>query len=172
MRGVAEQDDVFVNPALVAHAREVQPIPAAQMGAIAHQAVAAQVRLEEPLAERQRLLGIGRIEAVGKPCLLTALDDKRAELLIEAIRMYGKPSVLGSFEQKRERVERKRRPEPNEPALPPVEIRPERRRVGAANAAVDPVGTDEQIALRAQRGDVVDLTLEAQLDAELGGAAL
>ena len=83
--------------------------------------MAAQIRLEELLAERDRLLGVGRVEAVREPGLLAALDDEGAQLLVEAVGVHREPAVLGALEDKREGVERQRRAEPDEAAAPPVE---------------------------------------------------
>ena len=55
VRGVAHEHDVFVYPALVADAREVQPFPSAQVRGVGHQAVAAQIRRKERFAKRNRL---------------------------------------------------------------------------------------------------------------------
>ena len=114
--GISQQHDILVHPAFVAHSRKVQPVATAQMGAICHQPMPAQVRREEPFAERERILRAGRVEAVCEPRLFPALDDERAQFFVEAIRVHGKPAVLGLLEEKREGVERQRRPEPNETA--------------------------------------------------------
>ncbi len=45
--------------ALVGHAREVQPVAAAQVRAVGHQPVAVQIRREKPFAERERLRRFG-----------------------------------------------------------------------------------------------------------------
>src|SRR5579871_3624170 len=106
------------------------------MRRVRHQVMSAQVRLEEALAERQRLLGSRGVEAVSEPRFLAALHDERAELRIEAIGMNGEPAVLGLFENKRERVERQRRTEPDETATALVELRTERLGVRRSDATI------------------------------------
>ena len=93
------------------------------MRAVGHQAMSVQIRLEEPLAERDRLLGAGGIEAVREPGLLAALHDEGAAIFVEAVRVDGEPSVLGALEDKREGVERKRRSQPHEAAGRPSKNR-------------------------------------------------
>ena len=53
-----------------------------------------------------------------------------------------------------------------------VELRLEDAGICGADAAVDAVGTDEQIALPAQRSHVIDFVLKLEHDAQLGGATL
>ena len=66
------------------------------------------------------------------------------------------------------------RAEPDEPALPQVDVRPERRRVLRAHAAVDAVAGDDDVGAElARRGFVVDdVLLVQQLDAERLATAL
>ncbi len=135
-----------IDPPLVADAQKVQPIAAAQMGAVRHQPVAVKIPPEEPLAKRDRFAGIRRIESVRAPRLLATFDDERAQARVEAIGVHGKPAMLGGLEDEGKRVERQRRPEPYEAAEPPVEFRHKRLAIRIANDAVDPVGADEEIA--------------------------
>src|SRR5579863_4492730 len=130
------------------------------------------IRFEERLAEGQRRFGIGRIKPVREPRLFAALDDEGAQLGIEAISVHREPPVLGTLEDERKCVQRQGRPEPDEAADTPVELRFEIACVGGAHATIDSVRTDEQVALLTQRGDVLHLALKLELDTQLRGAAL
>src|SRR5579862_7200362 len=142
------------------------------MGAVGHKAVAVQVRFEEALAKLQRCVGVCRVEAVCEPRLFPAFDDERAQIGIEAIRVYGEPAVLRLLENERKCIERQRRAEPNETAEPAIELRRKGAGVGIAHAAIDTIGADQQIALSAQRFDVLDVLLKLELDLKRASALL
>jgi hypothetical protein len=166
VRGVSEQHDVAVVPALVAHGREAPPDRA-----VREQRVALQVVGEERLAVRDRVLLGRRVEARALPRLLAALDDPGAEPLLERVRVDLEEAVLVLQEHERERLERQRGSEPAEAAVAPVEARAEVLREALADGAVDAVHAQDQVRVR-EPARVVDLGLEVDLHPESARAVL
>ena len=171
VRGVADQHPVAVVPALAEHALEIEPGRAAQVRGIAHEPVAVEVFREQLLAEGDRLLVVGGIEAVRAPGLLARLHDHRRERLAELVGVDLEPAVRGFLEGESEGGERPRRAEPDEAALARVDVRLEDRRVALADPAVDAVRRDHEVGIGEGRV-VLDLVLEMVHDAELGAPLL
>ncbi len=134
--------------------------------------VAAQLRGEQLLAEREALRVRHRVESGAPPHRLRALDDERARPLVERIAVHLEHPVLGLGEDEAERVEHEVGAEPDVLASLRHDASAERTFSITADGAVDPVGGDEQIAIACQVGDVVDLDIEAQIDAQLVAAVL
>ena len=114
VRGVADEHDVLVKPLLVPHAHEGRPWRR-QVPRVRHQAMALQPWREQRLAGRDRAVQIERVEARVPPRRFVALDDERRGLFVEAVAVRLEDAVLVLDEVERERVERKRRAEPDEP---------------------------------------------------------
>jgi hypothetical protein len=77
VRRVAEQDELVVRPAAGDDPAEVQPgLGAGQVGGVGHQAMAAQLLREDPLAQRYRFGLVHRVEAQLVPGPRIHLDDE------------------------------------------------------------------------------------------------
>ena len=159
--GVADQHAVAVVPARVAHLDERDPRIRQVLG-VAHQPVAAEVRREQPLAERDRLLRARGVETRRAPGLFAALDDHRPRVGIELIGVHLEPAVLGLFERERERVEPLVRAQPDVAVAAVLERGAERVHVLAPGRAVRAVADHDQVG--AGVVFVVRLDLEAQVD--------
>ena len=162
VRGVAEQRDVAVVPAVAADEHEAGP-----QRAVAEQPVAAELVGEQRLAERERLRLVHRVEPERAPGVLRALDDPRARALVERIRVDLDEAGVGLLEDERERVEHEVRAEPGELAALRLDARPERIGVRAPHEAVDAVGADDEVGVRGDLRDVRHLRPEAEAHAEL-----
>ena len=169
--GIAQQHDVVVIPALAGDAREIEPGRAAQMLRVAHQAVAAEMALEQHLAGGDAVRHAHPIEAEPPPGGLVALDDEGRGRLIEAIGVRPDPAVLGLLEDESEGVEQPIGAEPDVFVAAQLDARPKCRGEALAHAAVDAVRRDDQIGV-AISGKILDLALELQPDAEAARALL
>src|SRR5260370_41940537 len=103
-RGVAQQGEVLVRPALAEHAREIDPGRAAQVAGIGYQPMAAEMPGEDLLAGRNRLLAVHVAEAPRRPSLLAAFDDEGRGLGLELVGVRPHPAVLGLLEDEGEGV--------------------------------------------------------------------
>ena len=103
-RGIAEQHDVLVAPALAQHAIEIEPGRSTQMPRIGHQFMAAEIAREDFLAGGDGLVDAHAIEAEPPPGFLRALDDERRGVGVELISVHPDPAVLGLLEDEGEGV--------------------------------------------------------------------
>ena len=105
VRGIAEQHDVAVIPALAGDAREVEPRRAAQVRRVADQTLAVEMPREQHLArgDAVRLLIWSKPSArqVASPHSTMNVEVSA----IEAIGVRPDPAVLGLFEDEGERLE-------------------------------------------------------------------
>ena len=108
------------------------------------------------------------VEARAPPDVFGRLDDERRRLALVLVGVRLEPAGFRLLERERERRKALVRAEPHEPALPQVDVRPERRRVFRAHAAVDAIARDDDVGAELARcGFVVDDVLLIQkLDAE------
>src|SRR5690606_8047638 len=81
-------------------------------------------------------------------------------------------AVFIGLEDEGEGVQRQRRAEPDESVRPPVQMRPEGFLPALAHQAVDAVGADQQVAVAAQRLEILLLVLKMQLHAVVAAALL
>ena len=170
MRRITDQHQIAVMPALAEDAVEAQPCRTPQMSRVAHQPMTVEMTGEQPLAERDRLLGRGEVQSMRLPGLIARLDDDGREVAAELIGVDLEPAMLGALERERERVERPRRPEPDEPALAYVDVGFEHIGMTGARAAVHAVGGDHQIGVAPSA--IVRLMLEMLYDAQVRSASL
>ena len=171
VRGVAHQHDVAVDPRGVVHARELQPIPAAQVRGVGQKCVSVEPRCEQLLAKRERRVRVGAVEARGAPRFVAHLDDEGRRVAIEAVGVRPHPAVRRRDEDEGEGIEEPVRAEPDEAVAAQLDLRAEGRRAALADAAVDAVGGDDQVGAR-EAGQVVDFALEREFDAQFARAML
>ena len=99
MRGIADQHDVVLEPALAQHAVEFQPDRrAAQMAGIGDQRLAVEQIGKQLLAKGDRLIGLHLVDAGLEPGLFRGLDDEGRPFLVEAIGMQVEPAPLRLLE--------------------------------------------------------------------------
>ena len=166
VRGIAQQHDVVVVPALARDAREVEPGRAAPMRGVAHQPLAIEIPLEEHLAGGDAVLLAHLVEAETLPGRRIALDDEGRGVGIEAVGVRPDPAVLGLLEDEGEGVEDLARAEPDVLVRAQLEARPEGGGVLVPDPAVDAVRRDDQVGVTVGP-EVLDLGFELQLDAKL-----
>ena len=144
------------------------------MRGVAHQAVAAEVAREQPLAEGDAILLRHPVEAGAPPHIFGRLDDEGRRIGVVLIRVRLEPAEFGGFEREGEGVETLVRTEPDESAATQVDVGRERVGVAAANAAVGAIGGDHEVGPEFPRElrFVVDVAVEHELDAEGFAAVL
>ncbi len=183
VRGVPQQDHrhgaaverIPVHPRPADDAREADPDRAAtQVSRVRQQWMSVEPRREQPLAVRDALLLRHRGEPRRLPRRLGRLHDERRRVPVVLVRMRLEPAVRRLDESKRERREQLLRAQPDEPALPRVDVGRERVRVPGADPAVEAIGGQHDVGAELARdGDVVgDVLLEYLLDAERLAARL
>ena len=111
-------------------------------------------------------------EAEAPPGRLGAFDDEGRRVGIELVGVRPHPAVLGLLEDEGEGVvEFLVRAEPDELALRHVDVGLEDvGEFGRATLEFSAVGGDDEVVVARKAGELVDLGLEAQLDAELARA--
>src|SRR6185295_19570964 len=149
----------------------IEPGRAAQVPRIAHETLAVQVVSEDLLAESDRAILIDLVQPGSAPRLFTRLHDEGAGVAVEAIGMELEPTPGRVFESEGESVQLPVRPEPDVTALAHINVGLEVLSVLAADDAVDPVRSDDEIGI-GERRVVRDFGLEHLLDTQLGGARL
>ena len=183
VRGIADQHDRHaarvdlgpVDPRAADDARELDPHRrTAEVRRVGQQRLAVEPRREEPLAVGDPFLLGHSFEARLLPDVLGRLDDERRGVAVVLVGVRLEPAVLRLDERERERPEPLLRAEPDEPAAPDVDVGRERIEVARPDAAVEPVGGDDEIRCECTRRlDIVpDLGLEYELDAERLAALL
>jgi len=153
---VADQDDVLIAPAPVAHHDEIDPDRF-----VRQQRMAAQVVFEEILAIAAALFVGHRFKAGFDPGGRVALDDERAGVLAVAVRMGDKDAVPVLAKDQRQRVEPLLRPVPDIFIRPHIERRLKVRAVFLPHDAVDAVGADDKVTVGKVRG-IGDAGLKAK----------
>src|SRR6185312_12443075 len=166
-----DQDHLAVMPAVAEHTIEVEPGGAAQMVRVALQRMAVEIACEEPLAEGDRARSVQTIEPMRSPRLLACLDDDRGEIAAELVGMDLEPSVLRALEREGECLEGLGGPQPDIPALAPVELRLEDGLMTLAGLAVGAIRRDDEVRVL-EPGLGVHLPLEVLPDPELRRALL
>src|SRR5215467_15958919 len=101
-RRVAHEHDVVVRPCLAEHAIEIEPGRPAQVPGVAHQAVAAEIAGEDPLAGGDRLVRAHAVKAKAAPSRLRALDDEGRSIRIELVCVRPYPALRRLLEYERE----------------------------------------------------------------------
>ena len=162
VRGVAEEDHVAVMPRLVLHRDELAP-----RRLVGDELLIAEVLGEELLDVRDALLGARLVEACCQERCLVALDDERARVLVEAVRVHLEHPVRVLLEVEREGVELLLRPQPDVARAPQVQRRLERVCVEIADAALHAVARDDEVRAARDRLEVRDVGVEEDLHAEL-----
>jgi hypothetical protein len=165
VRRVPEEHDVAVVPAPIAHPQKVEPDRA-----VGQQVVPVEVVGEEAFAEGDALALAHRVQPRPPPGRLRALDDERAGVLVERIRMHLEQAVLGLAKDEPERVEHKVRAEPHVLAALRLHDAAENIGIAAAEHAIHAVGGHHEVARDRRR--IVDLHAKLELDAQLLAAAL
>src|SRR5579862_1761482 len=135
------------------------------MRGIVEQRVATQVGREKSLAIADGLLGGHVVESGGAPHVVGCLDDEGAGLGVERVGVGLKPAPFGLLEGKGEGGESLMCAQPDELAAASLDLRLEKLRISAANAAVGACYGDHQIGPGSEVALIRHLGLEAQLDA-------
>mmetsp|Transcript_62125 Transcript_62125/g.171843 ORF Transcript_62125/g.171843 Transcript_62125/m.171843 type:complete len:730 (+) Transcript_62125:1758-3947(+) len=173
---IAHQHDrraalVAVHPGLADHAREAYPLRrAAQMAGVRDQLVAVQHPGKQALAEGDALVLAHRLQACGPPDVFRRLDDEGRMRRVEAVGVRLKPAPLGLLEVEGEGIEQLRRAQPHKAAAAQVDVGLVGGGVLLADAAVQPVGRDDEVGVQARV--VGHLGLVDQLNAQLLAARL
>ena len=157
---------VVMHPALADDPREADPLRrSAQVRRVGDQRMAVQHLGEEPLAEGDAVLLAHVLQAGGLPHRLGRLDDEGRVRLVEAVGVRLEPAPFGLLEVEGEGVEELGGAQPDEAALPQVDVGLVGRGVLLAQAAVEAVGRDDQVGIDVRVVD--DLGLVADRDAQL-----
>src|SRR2546425_12263486 len=133
--------------------------------------VAPELRGEQALRERDRLILVRLVEPRAPPRRLRRLEDERGHRRVVPVRVDPPEAVVLLLEDERERGVRKRGAEPDELVPAPVDVWPEVLGVAAPHDAVDAVGGEHEVGVR-PGAEVADLGLPAEPHAELRAAAL
>ncbi len=143
------------------------------MVGVRHEVMTAQFLGENALAGGNRFFLAHVIKAVSGPGLFAALDDEGRRVGIELVGVRPDPAELRFLEDESEGVvEFLLGAEPNEFQLAHIDVRLKMLGVSGAGARIEPVGAHHQVVLAAQRHGVLDLVLEAQVDAQFTRALL
>ena len=125
---------------------------------------------EQTLAHCGRLGMTHRLEAECLPCGMGAFDDERGGVRVELICIRPYQAMFGLLEDERDGlVELLAGAEPLELAGAELDLRAEVLLVGTAGSRIQAVGSDNKIVLPGERGQIVDLRLEVNTNAELRG---
>src|SRR5688572_3200163 len=144
MRSVADEDGVVVEPRAVADANKAGP-RGRRRECVRMEAVAVEPRGEQRFAGRHGAWQVEAVEAGVPPRGVVTFDDAGGRLGIEAVAMRLENTMRVLDEIKRERLEGKRRAEPDVLGFPDIEVRLEVSGVTRAHCAVDAVGRHDQI---------------------------
>lgn len=166
MQGVADQDDVVVVVALVAHAGEAAPDRV-----VGDQWLAAQMLGEDALAMGDGVGLAGLVQAGPAPCLLGAFDDEGRHAGGVAVAVGAPQPMLVLFEIEGEGVELAAGAQPDELVRAHHDIGAEGFGVLGADERVDAVAGDDQIGL-GEGVEAGDIGIVDDLDPQLGGALL
>ena len=147
VRGIAHEHDVAVVPDLAVDAREIQPRRAANVAGFHEQRLSAEVFRKEPLADRDALGLLERVEPEAAPRRLLALDDEGRGVLVEAVGVRPDPAVGGFLESEGESVEGLVRAKPDIFVLSHLDIGLEDFAVCLPDDAVDTVGCDDEVGV-------------------------
>ena len=175
VRRVAHQHDrhpfvrqhLVVYPGLAHHPRKADPVGrAAQVAGVADQGVAVQVSGKQALAESHTFLLAHVVQPVGLPDRLRRLDNKRRRVFVKLVGVGLEPAVFGLLECKGEGIKGLVCAEPDEAALPRVDVWLVGGGVTGADAAVQAIAGDHQVGpvLRGQGLVVRHIGLEHQFN--------
>ena len=164
---VAQQHDVLVRPAFVAHDVRLEP-----QRAIAQQLVGAQVLAEHFGAVAPAVVLAGRVQAGAAPAVRIHLDQKGAQVLAVLVAVGDEDAVLGLAEDQRHGVEALARAVPGELVAAAFEGRTEMLGVLLAHRAVAAVGGDHHVDLAGQSRHVLYALLVADPHAGLAAGLL
>ena len=171
VRGVAEQDQFVVRPALAFDPLELEPRrAAAQVRGIGHQALSLEIFGENPLARGDRIGLAQRVEGESAPGRVRAFDDEGRAIGREFISMRPDPPGLGLLERKGEGVERLGRAEPGEAVGAGFGINSEKPGIMVAKAAVDAVGANDEVVFGPMLEARFAFPFEVKFDAQFPGA--
>ncbi len=133
--------------------------------------MAIEVTCEQSLAPCDRLVLLHAVEPCALPYVFRRLDDERRRGVVEAVRVRLEPAVLRLLEREGERLEQLVGAEPDEAALPQIDVGLVRRRITRAGAASQAVARNDQVGVRIRRVGR-DVGLEHELDAKRFAARL
>lgn len=173
VRGIAEQDDLVVRPAIGDDPPEIEPgLRPRQMRGVGHQRIAVEIFREDILADGDRFRLIHPVEAECRPDIGIHLDDEGREIVIEAIGVRPDPAGFDLFEGEGEGVEGLVRAEPEEFVAADLDVDVEMLGIGVADAAVGAVRRDDEVIIGPVGEIGARLMLEMQVHAELAGTFL
>ncbi len=174
VRGVAQQDEVAVAPALAADAQEGPPgVAHAMRRGIELQRVPLEPRGKHPFALGDRLRRVHAVEPPRAPRRLVAFHDEGRLPLVEAVGVHLVHPRRRLDEDEGEGVEPARRPQPDVAVGARVGARAELRREAAPHERVHAVRCNDELPpFGSQRLQVGDLVPVAQRDPQRRRALL
>ena len=173
VRGVTQQHDIFLEPALAEHAVELDPgRRSTQVPGIGDQPGAVEHVGEEFLAEGDRLIRLQLVESGLEPGFLRCFDDEGGPFVVELVGMQVEPARLGLLEGESEGVELLLGAEPDEATLADVDARVEVVGVFGARSGIDAIGADDQVVFPGIVVRILEFGFKLQVHAEFPGAGL
>lgn len=135
-----------MHPFFANDARKTNPDRrAAQMCGVADERMAVELLGKQAFAKSNGLGLLHLVQTMRLPHRFWGFDDERRHFFVKLVGVGGKPAVLGLLEGKGEGVKLFPRPQPDEAALPGVDIGLVRVGIAGADAAVQAVAGDDQI---------------------------
>ncbi len=171
MRSISHQHDAVLYPFRIGNSIEVDELRAPQVAHIGQQCMPVEPRCEQEFAEGNRLRYFHSVQAGSTPGCLACLDDEGGGVGVEAIGVRLEPPPLGFDEDEGEGIEQLVGAEPGEAVGARLDGRQEVIGVACADGAVDAIRRDDQVGV-GEFGDILDLALEDQFNAQTGRALL
>ena len=161
VRGVADQNDIFVMPLLAEDAGKFEPDRrACEMLRVGDEGIAVEAFGEELFAERDRLLRFHLVDARGEPVGFGSFDDESGPVFVETVGVEIEPAPWRFSEIEGEGIELLSCAEPDEAILSDLNVGLEDGFVLAAGDRRRAVGGDEKIAVGGEVIGIGDFFLE------------